>query len=202
MSAKSKEIAIFPLNIFLLPGECIELHIFEERYKQLINDCLEGDPHFGIVFSHEDNTGNLGSLVKLEEIVNRYPDGEMDILVRSVSVFKMEEYFAQFAEKLYPGGVVKQLFRSDNFRPGPLLTDEVNKYLLRFSAFPINLFDGEEDFNLFDIANELNMDDSDKLTLIMSEKPEKMEKFLKNYLRYLNLLQDQEKSVFKDIYLN
>lgn len=202
MSAKPKEIAIFPLNVFLLPGECIELHIFEERYRQLIKDCLEQDFLFGIVFSHQENNDNFGSIVKLEEVIKNYPGGEMDILVRSVSLFKLEEFHLQINEKLYPGGTVSPLLKNQNFAPGPILTDDVNKYLLEYGTFPMEVFNREDGITLFDIAAELNMSDADKLELIKLRHADKMENFLKNYLRYLKLLQDQEKSVYQNIYLN
>ena len=72
-------IPMFPLNLLPLPGELVPLHIFEPRYKQLLNDAETDDITFGIFWSHEGNRAKVGSLMKLESVIKRYPGGEADI---------------------------------------------------------------------------------------------------------------------------
>ena len=69
-------IPMFPLSIFPLPGELVPLHIFEPRYRQLLQDAETRDISFGIYFNHISNTNKLGSLVKLESVLKRYAGGE------------------------------------------------------------------------------------------------------------------------------
>jgi hypothetical protein len=71
---------MFPLSIFPLPGELVPLHIFEPRYKQLLQDAETKDITFGIYFNHGRNKDQMGSLVKLESIIKRYPGGEVQFM--------------------------------------------------------------------------------------------------------------------------
>ena len=75
--------AIFPLNIFLLPGEVVMLHIFEDRYKELLKDVEETNMSFGIYYQNDLNTSNLGTMVDLKEVHKRYEGGELDISVNA-----------------------------------------------------------------------------------------------------------------------
>ncbi|MEY4930630.1 MAG: hypothetical protein RI909_1354, partial [Bacteroidota bacterium] len=71
-------IPMFPLSIFPLPGEMVPLHIFEPRYRQLLEDAEKKDITFGIYYNHTTNSEKLGSLVKLESVIKRYKTGESD----------------------------------------------------------------------------------------------------------------------------
>ncbi|MFO0505619.1 MAG: peptidase, partial [Chryseotalea sp.] len=73
-------IPLFPLRILPLPGELVPLHIFEPRYKQLLQDVEERDVRFGIYFDHPINNERLGSFMRLESVIKRYPKGELDVI--------------------------------------------------------------------------------------------------------------------------
>lgn len=83
------EIPIFPLNVVLMPGTPLPLHIFEERYKQMINECLESGEEFGMVFSDESGTREVGCTASISELVERYDDGRLVILVEGSQRFKL-----------------------------------------------------------------------------------------------------------------
>src|SRR5215813_980852 len=72
-------IPIFPLEIVVYPGEQLNLHIFEERYKQLISECYKEKKSFGIPSVINNHVGEMGTLVKITEIAEVYEDGRMDI---------------------------------------------------------------------------------------------------------------------------
>ncbi len=113
MAPNIDDIAIFPLDFFLLPGETVRLHIFEDRYKQLIQDCEDGYlPGFGIMFKSPLNKRSFGSYVEVDEILERYPEGELDIMIKAVSIFCLQEFESRKEGKLYPGGriISKPLF--------------------------------------------------------------------------------------------
>jgi Lon protease-like protein len=78
---------IFPLELVVYPGNNLNLHIFEPRYKQLINDCADTKMPFGIPAVVNRSVGEFGTLVELLEIVNVQPTGEMDIRTRGLKVF-------------------------------------------------------------------------------------------------------------------
>ena len=84
-------IPIFPLAILPIPRELVPLHIFEPRYKQLLQDAETDDITFGIYFSHEMNLASIGSLMRVESIIKRYHGGEADIIVKCEDVFTMEK---------------------------------------------------------------------------------------------------------------
>ncbi|MBS1559725.1 MAG: LON peptidase substrate-binding domain-containing protein, partial [Bacteroidetes bacterium] len=103
------KIPVFPLSIFPLPGELVPLHIFELRYKQLLHDVETKDISFGIFFNHVMNKEKIGSLVKLESIIKRFPNGESDIIVRCVELFHLTKMYRTFRDKPYPGGDISLL---------------------------------------------------------------------------------------------
>ena len=71
---------LFPLEVVLLPGATLPLHIFEERYKLMIGEALEGHSEFGIVLAKGRSLANLGCSAEIEKVVKRYEDGRLDIL--------------------------------------------------------------------------------------------------------------------------
>src|SRR4051812_851964 len=99
-------IPMFPLNLLPLPGELIPLHIFEPRYKELLNDAETFNTGFGIYCNHELNSNKLGSLMKLESIIKRYPGGESDVIVRCIDIFTLDKLYRNYKTKMYPGGNV------------------------------------------------------------------------------------------------
>ena len=100
-------IPIFPLNIVVYPGEALNLHIFEPRYRQMIRECLDEKKPFGLPpvvehVSHDD----YGTLVEIEELVQTHPDGTMDIRTRGKSVFRILHRIDSIPDKLYAGAIV------------------------------------------------------------------------------------------------
>ncbi|MGH3086582.1 MAG: LON peptidase substrate-binding domain-containing protein, partial [Rubrobacteraceae bacterium] len=83
------DIPLFPLNVVLMPGAPLPLHIFEDRYKQMINECLESESEFGMVLADEEGTRQVGCTAKIVELVERYDDGRMLILVEGERRFKL-----------------------------------------------------------------------------------------------------------------
>ncbi|MDQ3285285.1 MAG: LON peptidase substrate-binding domain-containing protein [Actinomycetota bacterium] len=83
------EIPLFPLNVVLMPGTPLPLHIFEERYKQMVEECLEAETEFGMVLADESGTRRIGCTAKIVELVQRYEDGRMVILVEGSQRFAL-----------------------------------------------------------------------------------------------------------------
>jgi len=99
-------IPIFPLSIVVYPGEQLNLHIFEPRYKQLIKECFDAKKPFGIPTVLENKVGEMGTLVEIVEISNTYEDGKMDIRTVGLQPFKILEIVREIPEKLYSGAIV------------------------------------------------------------------------------------------------
>ena len=99
-------IPIFPLGIVVYPGEQLNLHIFEPRYKQLIKDCFETKKPFGIPTVIDEKISEMGTLVQVLEISKVYEDGKMDIKTEGLKVFRMLEMVKELPDKLYSGAIV------------------------------------------------------------------------------------------------
>ena len=99
-------IPIFPLAIVVYPGEQLNLHIFEPRYKQLVNECFEAKKPFGIPAVVDDKVNEMGALVEVKEISQVYDDGKMDIKTEGRQVFRMLEIINELPDKLYSGAIV------------------------------------------------------------------------------------------------
>ncbi len=89
------DIPLFPLNVVLMPGAPLPLHIFEDRYKQMIDECLEAESEFGMVLADEGGTRNVGCTAKIVELVERYDDGRMLILVEGERRFKLNNVVSE-----------------------------------------------------------------------------------------------------------
>ena len=82
---------LFPLELVLLPGVPLPLHIFEPRYKEMIGECLEQKKPFGVVRASSDGVADIGCTAEIISITKKYDDGRMDILTRGVERFEVIE---------------------------------------------------------------------------------------------------------------
>ncbi|RYY98627.1 MAG: peptidase S16 [Chitinophagaceae bacterium] len=99
-------IPIFPLNLVVYPGEQLNLHIFEPRYKQLIAECHAQGRSFGIPTVLNDRMQDFGTVVRVTELSKVYESGEMDIRTEGERVFRILEVIQEVPDKLYSGAIV------------------------------------------------------------------------------------------------
>ena len=85
------EIGLFPLGIVLLPTEQVPLHIFEPRYRELIAECIESEQPFGLVYADDDGLRRTGTLASVVEVVERFDDGRLNIVVEGGERFRLLE---------------------------------------------------------------------------------------------------------------
>ena len=102
---------LFPLGLVLLPGEVVPLHIFEERYKLMIGECLEDDHEFGVVWVADDGVKETGCAARVTQLVDRADDGEMNILVQGTKPFRLER---RIEDLPYPAGDIELLDEEDD----------------------------------------------------------------------------------------
>ena len=124
-----ERIPIFPLSAVVFPGEYFNLHIFEPRYKQLIQDVELGKTTFGIPYIDNKTPGDYGSEVRLHKILNRYPGGELDITVEGIGIFEIEAYEDSAQDKLYSEGLVSKRIESTSFEESVSLGLLLQEYL-------------------------------------------------------------------------
>lgn len=195
------EIALFPLQIFLLPGEKTNLHIFEDRYKQLLEDCSVQGIKFGIPYALNGYLGQYGCVVEVSHISKQHQNGSADIEVTGLAIFELKHFYMRLGDKLYPGGEVNVL--SDESMPllSQAFLKELDEYIR--SATP-EKFESilSPRLNAFDAARILELGEDEKLKLVKAKRQEKKERILLNQLRTLHALHRQKSSVVDNIFLN
>ena len=80
---------LFPLGLVLLPGELVPLHIFEDRYKQMIGECLDEEREFGILWLADDELKEVGCAARITRVLERFDDGRLNILVEGTTPFRL-----------------------------------------------------------------------------------------------------------------
>jgi ATP-dependent protease La (LON) substrate-binding domain len=104
-----KFLPLFPLNLIAFPMEELNLHIFEPRYRELINECLDNGTTFGIPTFLDGRLPGFGTEVKILSLSKRYEDGRMDIHTQGIRAFRILDFQNPVPMKLYAGGVVELL---------------------------------------------------------------------------------------------
>src|SRR4051795_7920912 len=97
---------LFPLGLVALPHELIPLHIFEQRYRTMIGECLERGTEFGIVWAGDEGMRPIGCAMEITEVLERMEDGRLNILTRGTRPFRIVEERDDLA---YPAGTVEFL---------------------------------------------------------------------------------------------
>jgi Lon protease-like protein len=98
------EFPLFPLGIVALPGELVPLHIFEDRYKVMMNECLEGGHEFGIVWLSDEGLREVGCACEIDRVLERMEDGRINLVARGTRPFRVLERQGHLA---YPAGVIE-----------------------------------------------------------------------------------------------
>jgi Lon protease-like protein len=112
MAETRERFPLFPLGIVLIPRELVPLHIFEERYKLMIGECLEEESEFGIVWLADDGLKEIGCSARISRVLERFDDGRLNILVEGASPFRL---LRRIEDLPYPAGDVEVL--SDDVAP-------------------------------------------------------------------------------------
>jgi Lon protease-like protein len=103
MAAAVRDFPLFPLGIVALPTESVPLHIFEDRYRKMIEHCLAGEQEFGILWLSDEELKHTGCAVTIEQVLERMEDGRMNILTRGTRPFVLLE---RQDDLPYPAGEV------------------------------------------------------------------------------------------------
>ena len=102
--AVAREFPLFPLGLVALPGELVPLHIFEERYKTMMRECLAGESEFGIVWLSDDGLRDIGCACTIERVLEELEDGRINLVARGTRPFRVLERQGHLP---YPAGVIE-----------------------------------------------------------------------------------------------
>jgi len=97
---------LFPLGLVLIPHELVPLHIFEERYKLMIGECLDQDGEFGIVWLSDDGLKEVGCAARVSKVIERFDDGRLNVLVEGTKPFRL---LRRIDDLPYPAGDIEPL---------------------------------------------------------------------------------------------
>jgi Lon protease-like protein len=101
-----ESLPLFPLGLVLLPQEKVPLHIFEDRYRVMIGECLDRESEFGIIWLSDDGLRDVGCTARIERVLERFDDGRLNILVEGAEPFRLVR---RIDDLPYPAGEVTLL---------------------------------------------------------------------------------------------
>lgn len=166
---------LFPLKMVVFPSEEVNLHIFEPRYRQLINECATMKTTFGIPPFFDDRIMGMGTEMELVRVFKKYDDGKMDIRARGVRIFRILEFFQMMPERLYAGARVS--FIENSFEG-----KKITKYLLRDLVSELfeelGIQKKLKSLQSFDIAHFLGMNIEEEYELLSLIKEEERQEYL------------------------
>jgi uncharacterized protein len=196
-------IPIFPLGIVVYPGGQLNLHIFEPRYKQLINECAENKKPFGIPCVIEEQVKDTGTLVKVIEISKVYEDGKMDIKTEALDVFTILEVVKQLPEKLYSGAIVNYPANT-NTGNRPLMESIIKTIRQLHKLLKISKDFKKPDAELwsYDVAHHAGLSLAEEYELLQLMQELQRQEYLKRHLKKVIPVIAEMESLKKRIKLN
>jgi len=204
MSKIIQNFPLFPIGVIVFPGEVQPLHIFEPRYKQLIREIEENKGVFGIPYLNGDSMCEFGSGVVLHKILAKSPTGELDILVRGVTLFKIKTIKEQLPGKLYGGGSVEflddinqpvshelhEMYRTYNKQMAAINNDKSVPTMLQTTN------------QILDIAGQLPLEIDEKYKILKSETHQSRERLIFEKISFLLMINKKLEEVGYKFYLN
>src|ERR1700761_4920655 len=177
-------IPVFPLGIVVYPGETVNLHIFEPKYRQLINECYTEAKPFGIPTVIDNRLNEMGTLVRITELVKVYDSGEMDIRTTGLKVFRVLELIKSVPDKLFSGAIVNY---PDNIEgPGKrdLMQKVVNaiRELHRMLNIEKTFQKPDEELASYDIAHHVGLSLEQEYELLELLREEQRQEYIKRHL--------------------
>lgn len=193
-------LGIFDLNLAVLPGERVPLHIFEPQYKQLIADCNEQDIPFCIPIREKNRSGNLACVVKVTSIDEMLKDGRMNITVEGVGLARALSGYEN-PSKIYTEINAEILKIYQNREASAGLRIKFDNYCAALEVtelFPMNL-----PLSIYEIANSIGLGNREKKRFLKARLlPHVQENILLNHINLSNAVMEQEDMVIDGLILN
>lgn len=185
----------FPLKLVAFPDERLNLHIFEPRYKQLIQECIEEDKNFGIPVYQGNEIKDFGTEMKVTRLVREYPTGEMDINTVGVRAFKIHSFEEQVKGKLYAGGKVSYIENiSDGSHDDFMRLRELVRSLVGLIKMD-DKFDVDLMTNSFELAHKMGLSLEQEYDLLQMPSEYQRQQYMINHLeRALPIVKEMEEA--------
>lgn len=197
-------IPIFPLEIVVYPGEQLNLHIFEPRYRQLIADSLENKKPFGIPVVINNEVKEYGTLVQLTEIVKTYDSGEIDIRTEGLKVYRVLEIIKSIPEKLYSGAIVSYPDNEEDLGNRKVMQQVIKglKELHRLLNVSKEFKKSEDQLISYDIAHHAGLSTEEEYELLGLFKEVQRQEYLKRHLQKVLPMLVEMESLKEKVKLN
>lgn len=177
---------LFPLNLVAFPGEKLNLHIFEPRYRELVRDCLTEGLTFGIVPYLDNAVQELGTEMRLLHVERVHPGGEMDIRTEGVGVFRVQKFMRQAPGKLYAAGQVSAVVQDEG--TDPVLSNVIAAQVRRlYEALGLHklLLELKPDFRIFDVAHHIGLSTEQEYQLLGTTAEHERQELVREHLERL-----------------
>lgn len=175
-------IPIFPLGIVVYPGEQLNLHIFEPRYKQLINECFAEAKPFGIPTVLNNAVSEMGTLVQISEIVEVYEDGKMDVRTQGLRVFRILEIIKSIPDKLYSGAIVNYPHNDTAHRQSVRKVAAAIHELHRLLNVTKDFVKPDDQLTSYDLAHHAGLSVEEEYELLGLLQERQRQEYLKRHL--------------------
>jgi len=178
-----RTLALFPLNLVVFPGEKLNLHIFEPRYRQLVRDCIETGITFGIPPYLNDSVSELGTEVRLLSVDKTYPNGEMDVRTQGIGVFRIRDFYRQAPGKLYAAARIEDI--TDDSTEDILLRPRINEYVRQlYEALGLRrlFLDLAPNYRIYDIAHHLGFTQEQEYQLLAATSENERQEIVLEHL--------------------
>jgi Lon protease-like protein len=176
------------------PGEALHLHIFEPRYKQLINECFSQKKPFGIPVVINDKLTEIGTLLEIKAIEKIYDDGQMDIKTKGISVFKILEVIKEIPQKLFSGAIVNYPANNVQTYPSKIknLLQQVQQLHLLLQVNK-DFKKPEQELLSYDLAHHVGFNLQQEYELLQLFREDQRLEYIKRYVEQaIALLQNME----------
>ncbi len=196
-------IPLFPLEIVVFPYESLNLHIFEPRYRELIQDCEKENIHFGIPYHRDKHPLKYGSIVRLESISNVYADGKMDIKTRGIRPFEVKRYIKTYPQKSYPGAYVEELYWEDEADSELRISIRAQlEELYQYMKIPKRPEGLHEDFITFQIAHKVGFNKDQEYAFLQMTTEKERQIYMLNHLKRMIPMIKEAEEMRQKIQLN
>ena len=176
---------LFPLRLVVFPNEDLNLHIFEPRYKELVNECMETGLTFGISPFINESLQPIGTEIQLKRIAKKYPDGRMDIETKALGLYQIVRFVREVPDRQYAGAEIQRLEYDTTGDPELSVrihaqVSELFRVLQVEKAIPT-----PEELITYDVAHQLGMSPAQEYHLLTLLFEKDRQSFILRHLRRL-----------------
>jgi Lon protease-like protein len=185
---------LFPLNLVAFPGEKLNLHIFEPRYRQLVKECLQSGSTFGIPPFLNGKLGTVGTEMRITELSHRYDDGRFDIKTVGIRAFQLDDFVNPVPDKLYAGGTVSWLADEGLDQDLPGLVERL-KRLFTLLQLSLALMEPDGSPLSFRVGHKVGLSKEEEYALLQLTRETERQAYLIRHLeRILPVVAEVERS--------